>query len=238
MRQSADAAIRTAAEAVLCWDIDGTLLTTARAGIGAWEQALAEISGLARDLDRYPTAGLTDVEIAQTLLREAGRDGDATLLARLVHRYEEVLPVRLHDRRGHVLPGVREFLDWNRCNARVPCILLTGNTEAGGLAKLRHYGLAEYFAAGSFSSLEAGDRVSVARRVVEIAAGLLGERFAPGRMVVIGDTPHDVACGRAVGARTVAVATGTYGVAELEAAGAWRTLPALPQPPAFFALLG
>src|SRR5207253_7203684 len=138
-----------------------------------------------------------------------------------------VLPARLHDRQGSVLPGVREFLDWNRNRAHLPCLLLTGNTLRGAEAKLRHYELAQFFDRGAFARLDAADRVSVAQEAAAIARELLGESFAPDRMVVIGDTPHDVACGRAVGARTVAVATGMYGVAELEAAGAWLALGAI-----------
>jgi len=235
--RSAEPALHGKTGVVLCWDIDGTLLTTARAGIGAWEQALLETLGKTLGLGALPTAGLTDVEIGRLLIERLGAGSEPTLLGSLLARYEALLPLRLHDRKGKVLPGVWEFLEWNREHDRVPCILLTGNTRAGAAAKLRHYGLSGFFSDGAFASLEDPDRVAVARKAVGIASGLQGEGFVPERMVVIGDTPHDVNCGRAVGARTLAVATGTYGVAELDAAGAWRTLEAIPEPQAFLRFL-
>lgn len=223
---------------VLCWDIDGTLLTTARAGIGAWEEAHAEVLGAPRDLGEYRTAGLTDVEIGRALIEDAGRGSEAAaLLGPLVARYESLLPVHLPSRQGRVMPNVREFLEWNRAHARLTCLLLTGNTQGGAKAKLEHYGLAGYFGPGAFSSLERADRTSVARRACELASELV-EGFDAARMVVIGDTPHDVACGLAVGARALAVATGGYSVEELERAGAWKAIAQLPPPPELMALLG
>ena len=217
---------------MLCWDIDGTLLTTDRAGIGAWEDALRDVCGRVRQLDGWRTAGYTDVEIARALLESEGLVAEPSFVARLLARYEERLPDRLGDRRGRVLPGVLEFLEWNRSTGGLRCMLLTGNTATGARAKLRHYGLAAFFDRGAFAGLEAADRVSVAREAVGIARNWVGDPFSPGRLLVIGDTPHDVACGTAVGARTLAVASGTYSVDELDRAGAWRAIAALPAPDA------
>jgi len=215
---------------VLCWDIDGTLLTTGRAGIGAWEQAILETTGRQVSLAELHTAGLTDIEIARLLAVEAEPAASDALVAEIVSRYEAWLPVRLHDRRGRVLPGVREILEWNREQAAFPSLLLTGNTAAGAAAKLAHYGLDEFFPVGAFASPLQVDRPSIAREASRLVGRMLGGEYPAERLVVIGDTPHDVSCGKAVGARTLAVATGAYSVVDLAATEPWRVLARLPDP--------
>jgi phosphoglycolate phosphatase-like HAD superfamily hydrolase len=218
--------------AVVFWDVDGTLLTTGRAGILALEQAAEEICGTRPDLSELPTAGLTDDEIAVTVVARCAGTGNAATTAALLRRYETHLPARLHDRRGRVLPGVREVLDDLAARDDVACLLLTGNTEAGARAKLAHYGLDGYFSAGAFSRAGAS-REAIAARAAELAGPA-----PPGQgRYVIGDTPHDVRCGQAIGARTVAVATGTHDRAELAACDPWLALEALPPPAEFAELL-
>ncbi|MEQ1855569.1 MAG: haloacid dehalogenase-like hydrolase [Longimicrobiales bacterium] len=224
-------------ESVLCWDIDGTLLTTGRAGIGAWEQAVLETTGSELRLAEFRTAGLTDVEIARLLAGQVEASPRPELVEEIVSRYEAWLPIRLHDRRGQVLPGVLEILTWNHERKAFPSLLLTGNTAGGAAAKLNHYGLDAFFDVGAFASFVNPDRVSIAREAARLARELVGTDLSPARLVVIGDTPHDVACGKAVGARTLAVATGTYTVAELEATSPWRVLPGLPDPEGFAKLV-
>lgn len=222
----------------LFWDIDGTLLTTARAGIFAWEDAVRDVLGVDVDFSSLQTAGLTDAEIAALIAGQQGHAGSETCNA-LLRRYAELLPGALPRRDGHVLPQVRENLEALCRRDDVVCMLLTGNVAAGAEAKLRHYGLWEFFAeTGGAFSVEGSDRPSIARRARELAAEHGGEVPPGERMVVIGDTPHDVACGQVIGARTVAVATGPgYGVAELEAAGADVVLEELPPPPGLLTLL-
>ena len=217
----------------LFWDIDGTLLTTARAGIFAWEDATQEVLGGRIDMAGMQTAGLTDAEIAVALVREHG-DDDSHVAARLLHEYASNLPAALPRREGRVLPNVRENLEALAARDDVVNMLLTGNVAGGAEAKLRHYGLWEYFGAGGAFSVEGSDRPSIARRARELAAEHSGNGAWPDGedMVVIGDTPHDVACGKAIGARTLAVATGpVYSLDELRAAEPWLALEALPQPP-------
>lgn len=222
----------------LFWDIDGTLLTTARAGIFAWEDAIREVLGEEPDMASMQTAGLTDAEIALAIASVHGR-GDAQTAARLLHRYAELLPERLGRRQGHVLPNVREILQVLGERGDVVSMLLTGNVAAGAQAKLRHYGLREFFRAGGAFSVEGSDRPSIAQRARELAAEHGGEVPRAERMVVIGDTPHDVSCGKAIGARTVAVATGpVYDLPALEACRPWAALAELPPPEQFAALVG
>jgi phosphoglycolate phosphatase len=218
----------------LFWDIDGTLLLTGRAGIIALEQAAEEIMARPVDLAAFRTAGLTDAEICLAIAEQ-----DAARGARMLQRYAELLPDALPLRQGRVLPNVRENLEALSARDDVVNMLLTGNVAAGAEAKLRYYGLWQYFAdnGGAFS-VEGSDRPSIARRARELAAEHGGE-IPPGeRMVVIGDTPHDVSCGKAIGARTVAVATGPgYGIEELRACDPDLALQELPAPGEFARLM-
>jgi phosphoglycolate phosphatase len=221
---------------LLFWDIDGTLLTTARAGIVAWADALAEVTGVRADLERFETAGHPDHMIAVRLLTEvAGVQATDELIGRLVRRYEDRLPAALALRQGRVLPNVREILERLAARPSIRSMLLTGNTRRGAAAKLAHYGLDRFFDGGAFSDSPC-EREEIARSALERAraAGWL----SPGPALVIGDTPHGVRCGQAAGARTIAVATGPYGADELARHEPWLVLPELPPPDEFLRLLG
>ena len=206
------------------WDIDGTLLTTGKAGIFAWEDALAETTGARVDLTNFDTAGYPDHGIARRLLADfaALRDPGPHLLSELVRRYEDLLPSALSRRAGRVLPNVHEILQRLAALPRTCSLLLTGNTERGARAKLTHYGLLEFFRGGGFSERDE-DRAAIARAALEHARAV-GCVRPEGVTYVVGDTPHDVACGAAIGARTIAVATGRHTAAELAALTPWRTL--------------
>ena len=141
----------------LFWDIDGTLITTARAGVFALEEATEEVLGERIDLTTMKTAGLTDAEIARLLAESRDRADEATIRA-LMDAYERLLPERLHWRQGRVLPNVRENLDALAERDDVVNMLLTGNIPGGAEAKLRHYGLWDYFDAGGAFSFYGDDR--------------------------------------------------------------------------------
>lgn len=216
------------------WDIDGTLLTTARAGAVAWEAAVRELTGRPFDLSAIRIAGLTDYQIAVEVLAALGIEVDAARVESLVRGYEERLPDSLPARDGRVLPNVREILEHLRGQPGVHSYLLTGNTRQGARAKLTYYGLIEFFSGGAFAE-DTGDRESIARRGLALARR--GGPVADDALFVIGDTPHDIRCANAIGARTVAVATGGYTVEELQPHRPWRIVPELPVPEAFFDLL-
>jgi phosphoglycolate phosphatase len=184
-------------------------------------------------MSKMRTAGLTDAEIARDLVAGSGVSDNGAVGA-LLASYERLLPERLGWREGRVLPNVRENLEALSGRHDVVNMLLTGNIAGGAEAKLRHYGLWEFFGAGGAFSVEGCDRPAIARRARELAAEHRGEVPAGERMVVIGDTPHDVRCGQAIGARTVAVASGpSYGLEELRACEPWLTLERLPEPAEF-----
>jgi len=221
---------------VLFWDIDGTLLTTARAGVFAWEDAVQELTGRTGfQLAQLRIAGLTDYQIALKTFQSLDIAVDEEFLHRFVNRYGELLPSSLPRRQGHVMPNVREILEHlQQHRPDVRSYLLTGNTRAGAQAKLTHYDLIHFFPDGAFAE-DTRDRSSIAQRALEIArkAGPV----ADDGLFVIGDTPHDIDCANAIGARTIAVATGGYSVAELEAHRPWRLFAELPPPAAFVQLL-
>lgn len=221
---------------VLFWDIDGTLINTGRAGMFAWNDSVRELTGREFDLrTEVRTAGLTDYQIALQTFELLGLHPEPDLIERLVRRYEELLPASLPRRNGFVFPNVREILEHLRERSDVRSYLLTGNTRGGARAKLTYYGLMEFFPDGAFAE-DARDRSTIAHRALALAkrAGPV----AQDGVFVVGDTPHDITCATAIGARTIAVATGGYTLEELHPHGPWRAFSELPAAEDFVALIG
>ena len=221
---------------VLFWDIDGTLLTTARAGVFALEDAAREVCGASPDFQALHTAGLTDAEVAALAIETCGTEASEELVDAFLRAYERRLPDSLHRRKGHVMPGIVAVLDHLAERDDVTSLLLTGNTPAGARAKLAHYGLDGYFDGGAFC-VDRGGRESIARRARELAQERLGE-LGDHRLYVIGDTAHDIRAGKAIGARTVALGTGPIHFEELLACEPWLALEQLPDPGRFVEQLG
>lgn len=220
---------------VLFWDIDGTLLTTGRAGVPAWEAAVAEVIGREFQLSSVEVTGRTDFQIARATFDTLEIAFDETRVRDMVRRYEELLPSYLPLKQGRVLPNVREILDRLTTRADVRSYLLTGNTRGGARAKLTHYQLLDYFPDGAFAE-DFGERATIAERALELArrAG----PFSDDRMFVIGDTPHDITCAAAIAARTIAVGTGgAYTVEQLLAYQPWRVFEQLPPADEFISLI-
>ena len=222
---------------LLFWDIDLTLLSTARAGIYAVEDAVREVLGIDADLQQLFTSGLTDFDVMKLAAEAAGAEPTDAQLGELLRAYERHLPERLAMRDGRLMPGVLEILEDLDGRPDVVSLLLTGNTRTGAWAKLRHYGIDHFFDDGAFCT-EGDDRPAIARRAWQLA-----ERLSPGgapdpeRVFVIGDTPHDVRAAHAIGARAVAVAAGKHSLEELQAAEPWLALEQLPEPARFRELL-
>ena len=218
-------------EVVIFWDIDGTLLSTARAGIFALEDAFLAAAGHKLDLDRLPTGGLTDAEIVVNILEHARLEAKPEIIDQILRLYEKFLPESLSRKQGKVLPGVEGILNALSARSDVLSMLLTGNTSVGADAKLRHYGLAHHFQFGSFCN-GATDRISIARKALELAHKILGGN-SPKHLYVIGDTPHDIRCARSIGARAVAVASGPFPMQDLLSHEPWWALDQLPDPDVF-----
>jgi len=219
---------------VLFWDIDGTLLTTGKAGVPAWEEAVREVVGHDFQLSKFRIAGLTDFQIAVRTFELLGVDVEEDAIKRMVKRYEELLPEALPLKQGRVLPNVREILERLGRRDDVRSYLLTGNTRGGARAKLTHYDLFKYFPDGAFAE-DASERSVIATRALDLArrAGPVTDRA----VFVVGDTPHDIHCANAIGARTVAVATGGYSLDELESHRPWRAFAELPSAERFEQLI-
>ena len=200
------------------FDIDGTMLWTDGAGRRAIHQALIEVFGTTGPAD-YWFDGKTDRQIVRDLMRLEGH-GDQAIDARiddLFDRYLRYLERELTDR-SHVpqlFPGVLELLDALEARGDVVLGLLTGNLHRGAEVKLESVGIDPgRFRIGAFGS-DHEERPQLSEIARRRAVAMLGRDLPGERVVVIGDTPADIACGRSIGARAVAVATGRYDAATL-----------------------
>lgn len=203
---------------LVLFDIDGTLLRSDGAGRRAVNRALREVFGSTGPSD-YWFDGKTDPQIVRDLMRLEGHDDERidADMRRLLERYVECLHEELEapGSRAAPLPGVPELLDELECRGDVILGLLTGNIEPGARAKLRAVGLdPARFRVGAFGSdhEHRPELPAIAQRRTREALGVHVEGPA---MIVIGDTPADVNCGKALGARAIGVATGRYSVDEL-----------------------
>jgi phosphoglycolate phosphatase len=194
---------------LVLFDIDGTLIRTEGAGVRGMDAALERLHGCRRALDGIPVSGRTDRAILAEIFDRQGIDPSSVDLDELLERYVASLAEELREPRGPrfgVLPGVVEALDALGGDPRFRLGLLTGNIRRGAEVKLAHFGLWERFDFGAF-----GDDHVDRRDLVPVAldeARAVG--FDPAHVVVVGDTPLDVDCAHAHGARAVAVATGEY----------------------------
>jgi phosphoglycolate phosphatase len=199
---------------IVLFDIDGTLVRTGGAGKLAMESALVTAFGVAELRDEVSYSGRTDVAIAFDLLRVHGIDPTPANQQTLRDTYLANLPGSLNAKGGTVCPGVPELLAALAGKPGVLLGLLTGNVRAGARKKLGHFGLWDYFACGGFGD-EHRDRDDVARSAMVAVREHTGRSVAPSDVWVIGDTPLDVSCARAIGANAVAVATGWHPADEL-----------------------
>jgi phosphoglycolate phosphatase-like HAD superfamily hydrolase len=201
------------------FDVDGTLVTARGAGRRAMAAALEATYGTAGAIDRYDFRGKTDRRAVLDLLTDAGLGEEAIAreLDRCFVRYVAELAALVADgSRVEVLPGVAPLVGALATRTDALVGLLTGNIEAGARVKLAPTGLWPYFRVGAFGSDHA-DRRALPGIACERAGVLLG-RAVPFEMVtIIGDTPLDIDCARACGARAVAVATGLHSADDLAA---------------------
>lgn len=210
---------------LVLFDIDGTLLLSGGAGRRAIMGAIAEEIGVAAGaLEAIRFDGKTDPEIVAELLHASGHpepsepDRIARVLERYVQHLEADLAVNAH--LAEVMPGVPALLDLLEEDARAVLGLLTGNVVAGADLKLRAVRLEPArFRVGAFGSDHArrSELPAIAARRAEPH---FGRPVSGPEVVIIGDTPADVTCGRGIGARSIAVATGSYRASDLRAAGA------------------
>jgi phosphoglycolate phosphatase len=224
---------------LVLFDIDGTLVLTGGAGVRAMTRACDEIVGSSNALHAVAVAGRTDWIILSDALERMGRDLDAQLFAALRDRYvthlREEIQVPGHGVKA-VMPGIQALLDHLQARDGVYLGLLTGNFEAGARIKLEYFDLWRYFQCGAFGD-DAADRNALVPFAVSRARECGVPDLAPHDILVVGDTPHDIACARAVGATPVAVATGMFTTEQLRDSGADIVFRDLSDTAAFTSLL-
>jgi phosphoglycolate phosphatase len=222
---------------IIClFDIDGTLLSSGGAGKAALEAALVQ------DFDtpiraKVPYSGRTDRAIVRELFHVHGIEESPANLERIFAGYLRRLPEYLRLHQGSVLPGISELLKILSRRQDVAVGLLTGNVRAGAMAKLGHFGLFESFAFGGFGDHHF-DRDDVAREALREVRRHVGDHVQSEQVWVIGDTPLDVRCARAIGARVAAVATGIHTLDDLADTGADLLLANLADPTPLLERLG
>jgi phosphoglycolate phosphatase len=219
---------------IILFDIDGTLLSSGGAGKHALETAFTE------DFDiplrtQIPYAGRTDRAIVADLFQSHGVEQTPANLEKIFVGYLRRLPGSLEQMKGKVLPGIADLLSHLRAREHFTVGLLTGNVRAGAKVKLGFFGLYEQFTFGGFGDHHL-DRDDVAREALTAARTHVGPHVTADRIWVIGDTPMDVRCARAIGAKVLAVATGLHTVAQLQACTPDLVLANLSDPEPFLRL--
>ena len=214
---------------LVLFDIDGTLLTTGGVAGRAFRAALERVFGTSGPTNGYSFAGKTDPQIARDLLL-AGGVHEPTIDARLSAVWEHYTPAlerEIVTAEARVFPGVRELVRELHEHPDAILGLLTGNLREGARIKLGAVGLEfDWFQVGAFGSDHAARR-ELPAIAIQRAEESFGRRFAGKDVVIIGDTPLDVACGEHLGVRTIAVATGSYSEAELAGCGPDHLFPSL-----------
>jgi phosphoglycolate phosphatase len=203
---------------LVLFDIDGTLLSAGRA---ARESVLAALAGVygwkSGNGHTHDFSGKTDPQIIRELVEaDVGRERCEELLGEALEMYLEEFSGRLAPEAVVPKPGAAQLLARLASESRVTLGLLTGNLERGARMKLEPPGFNPYFSFGAFGS-DSADRYSLPAIALDRAKQRSGLSFSGKSIVIVGDSVHDVLCGRSFGVRAVAVATGPTLAARLAA---------------------
>ncbi|HEY3123561.1 MAG TPA: HAD hydrolase-like protein [Thermoanaerobaculia bacterium] len=196
-------------DVLVLFDIDGTLLSAGRTARESVLAALARVYGwTASNGHSHDFSGKTDPQIVCELVEEdVGKERCRALLSVALETYLEEFSRRLSPDAVVPKPGVADLLARLAARSGVTLGLLTGNLERGARMKLDPPGFNRYFPFGAFGS-DSPDRYRLPSIALEKAHAWSGRRFSGKSIVIVGDSIHDVACGRSLGVRSVAVATG------------------------------
>jgi phosphoglycolate phosphatase-like HAD superfamily hydrolase len=213
-------------EAVL-FDIDGTLLHTGGAGAVAWQRAFLELYEVEANIEEHTHAGMTDPEIAEIVFREVlGRDGSDVERAEAIGCYLGHLANAVAESEGYyVIEGIEELLP-RLVEDGVLLGVVTGNIEPAAHIKLARGDLNKYFTFGGYGS-DSRSRTALTKKALERGAEVSRTPLDLDQTIAIGDTPRDVKAGHGAGIRVVGVATGSYGVDDLDRAGADWSIPSV-----------
>ena len=211
-------------QTLVLFDIDGTLLWSDGSGRAAMREALLRVYGSAGPIDEYYFGGRTDREAVRDLMEAAGFGSKD-----IWDRFGEMEAALAEELRGRLAtgehqvrpcPGALELVALLEAHPRIVMGLLTGNMKATAWIKLWAAGFdPALFLLGAYGS-ESTHRTELGKLAVARAQAITGEPFAGDRVVVIGDTPADIACAQVVGGRSLVVLTGWHDADELSAAGA------------------
>ncbi|MCE9612277.1 MAG: haloacid dehalogenase-like hydrolase [Chthoniobacter sp.] len=201
---------------LLLFDIDGTLLTSGGAGERALRFGFRDRFGIDDDLSRVEIAGRTDSGIVRRMLAAHALLETPENITAFFDAYLHHLALEIPRTPGHLLPGILPLLTALQPRTDIVLALLTGNLARGAEIKLRHYGIWHYFDFGAYAD-DHHDRDQLGHFAKTRALARRGIDFPPERIFVLGDTPHDISCARAIGARAIAIATGKFTRAELAA---------------------
>ena len=222
---------------LLLWDIDGTLIDSGGAGLRALTTALKTVFGHAGSLADIEFSGRTDRWIMRQVFAKFGIPATEENFNRYFDGYAHALPGELVRPHARVLTGVRPLLAAAAARDDITQGLLTGNLRRCAEVKLGFHGLWSFFSFGAFAD-DAEHRNELGPHALRRAQDHAGVEFAAGQVWVIGDTPHDIACGKAIGAQTLAVATGLHSLEILAAAQPTALLRDLGDHEEFFRIIG
>ncbi|HJU43757.1 MAG TPA: HAD family hydrolase [Vicinamibacterales bacterium] len=225
--------------ALILFDVDGTLLLSGRAGLRAMTRAFQEAFGITDAFKGESFGGRTDSYLVSKALKQAGLPDTTENHDRFRATYLPLLAEEIeHPGQGHkgLMPGARELLEALQEYDHLHLALLTGNYREAAEIKLQHFEIWEFFEWGAFSDdhQDRNELVPIAKTRAE-TYDIPAEAIE--RVIVIGDTPHDIECARVAGAKSIAVATGGFTVEQLKDAGADEVLRDLSDTQQVIALL-
>ena len=193
---------------LVLFDIDGTLLRTGGAGLTAFNETGQRVFGIANGTAHMSFAGRTDTSLMREFFRSHDLPASEENFRRFLATYLELLGDRLTSHTGGICPGAIDLISQMEALPEPPLIgLQTGNVRRGAEMKLRYYGLWDRFQTGGFGD-DSEDRNQLAAIARDRGSERLGRTLDGAEVLVIGDTPQDIACGRSIGARVLAVGTG------------------------------
>jgi len=201
---------------LVLFDIDGTLVHTGGAGVKAFAKVFQTEFDAHDHFEKLKFAGRTDTSLVREFFTYHNIEPTQENFARFFERYVFWLDYILHHSKTEACPGIWEFIAALRALPKPPVIgLLTGNIQLGAEIKLRHFDLWKEFETGAFAD-DAEDRDMIAVAARERGRRILGKKLRDDEILVIGDTPFDIRCGRAINAKVLAVATGGATLEELK----------------------
>jgi phosphoglycolate phosphatase-like HAD superfamily hydrolase len=214
---------------LVLFDIDGTLVHTGGAGTKAFSQTFSQVFGLHHGAERMKFAGRTDVSLVREFFQIHGVPVSREHFAEFFDNYVFWLDHIVAQSTGGQCAGVAGFLAGLLALPQPPMLgLLTGNIRLGAEIKLRRFGLWDFFVMGGFAD-DHEERNHIAAAALQRGRRVLGAHLQPQEIVVIGDTPFDVRCGKFIGAKTLGVATGGTNYGELKQQAADWTVEDLTQ---------